>query len=59
VRPAKLSEGQRDCLRLKGQSLSSKEIARILKIYPHTVDERLKRAKALLEMTSRLGAARA
>jgi DNA-binding CsgD family transcriptional regulator len=58
-RLSKLSDGQRDCLRLVGQYLSSKEIARILKISPHTVDQRLKRAAALLEMTSRFDAARA
>jgi DNA-binding CsgD family transcriptional regulator len=59
LRLAKLSDGQRDCLRLVGQYMSSKEIARVLGISPHTVDQRLKRATAQLEVTSRFDAARA
>jgi DNA-binding CsgD family transcriptional regulator len=58
-RLAKLSDGQRDCLHLVGQYMSSKEIARVLGISPHTVDQRLKRATAQLEVTSRFDAARA
>jgi DNA-binding CsgD family transcriptional regulator len=58
ARLAKLSDGQQDCLRLVGQYMSSKEIARILGISPHTVDQRLKRATAQLEVTSRFDAAR-
>jgi DNA-binding CsgD family transcriptional regulator len=57
-RLSKLTEGQRDCLRLVGQYLSSKEIARVLDISPHTVDQRLKRATALLEVPTRFEAAR-
>lgn len=53
-----LSEGQKDCLRLVGQHFSSKEIARELKISPHTVDQRLKRATAILSANSRFDAAR-
>jgi DNA-binding CsgD family transcriptional regulator len=53
-----LTAGQRDCLRLVGEYLSSKEIARILDISPHTVDQRLKRATALLEVPTRFEAAR-
>ncbi len=55
---ARLSDGQRDCLKLVGQYLSSKEIARQLDISPHTVDQRLKRATALLEVPTRFDAAR-
>jgi DNA-binding CsgD family transcriptional regulator len=57
-RLSKLTQGQRDCLRLVGQYLSSKEIARVLDISPHTVDQRLKRATALLEVPTRFDAAR-
>ena len=55
---AQLSQGQRDCLRLVGQYMSSKEIARELGISPHTVDQRLKRATFLLGLNSRTDAAR-
>jgi DNA-binding CsgD family transcriptional regulator len=54
----RLSDGQKDCLRLVGQYYSSKEIARQLKISSHTVDQRLKRATALLSVSSRFDAAR-
>lgn len=54
----KLSDGQRDCLRLVAENRSSKEIARILGISPHTVDQRLKRATAVLAVESRFEAAR-
>lgn len=57
-RLARLTDGQRDCLRLVGQYLSSKEIARRLDISPHTVDQRLKRATQLLELPTRFEAAR-
>lgn len=57
-RLARLTDGQRDCLRLVGQYLSSKEIARRLDISPHTVDQRLKRATLLLELPTRFEAAR-
>jgi DNA-binding CsgD family transcriptional regulator len=53
-----LTLGQRDCLRLVGQYMSSKEIARRLKISHHTVDQRLKRATFLLGVHSRSDAAR-
>lgn len=55
----RLSEGQRDCLRLVAEHRSSKEIARLLSISPHTVDQRLKRATSILSVGSRFEAARA
>lgn len=57
-RIAQLSEGQRECLYLVGQMHNSKEIARLVGKSPHTVDERLKRAVAILEVGSRFEAAR-
>lgn len=57
-RIAQLSEGQRECLYLVSQMHNSKEIARLVGKSPHTVDERLKRAVALLEAGSRFEAAR-
>jgi DNA-binding CsgD family transcriptional regulator len=55
---AKLTNGQRDCLRLVSEHFSSKEIARVLDISPHTVDQRLKRATNLLDVPTRFEAAR-
>jgi DNA-binding CsgD family transcriptional regulator len=54
----RLTEGQKDCLRLVKLHLSSKEIARELGISPHTVDQRLKRATAILASSTRFEAAR-
>jgi DNA-binding CsgD family transcriptional regulator len=54
----KLSDGQCDCLRLVAEHRSSKEIARLLGISPHTVDQRLKRATTILAVESRFEAAR-
>ncbi len=56
--PARLSEGQRDCLRLVLQHNSSKEIARALGISPHTVDQRLRQAMRVLDASSRVEAAK-
>ncbi|QJB68039.1 helix-turn-helix domain-containing protein [Parasphingorhabdus halotolerans] len=53
-----LSEPQKECLRLVASLRSSKEIARILDISPHTVDQRLKRAQTILGASSRAEAAR-
>lgn len=53
-----LSEPQKECLRLVAALRSSKEIARILDISPHTVDQRLKRAQTILGASSRAEAAR-
>lgn len=53
-----LSEGQKAALALVAQYKSSKEIARILGISPHTVDQRMKRVQAILGVNSRFEAAR-
>lgn len=58
TRLARLSDGQRAVLALVAQYKSSKEIARILAISPHTVDQRLKRVQAILGVASRFDAAR-
>lgn len=56
-RVARLSSGQLDCLRLVDQHLSSKEIASHLKISPHTVDQRIRRALQILQVERRSQAA--
>lgn len=53
-----LSDGQKAALALVAQYKSSKEIARILGISPHTVDQRMKRVQAILGVNSRFEAAR-
>ena len=55
---ARLTEGQRQCLRLVLRHMSSKDIARQLDISPHTVDQRLKLAMKTLGAASRVEAAR-
>src|SRR5690349_2224559 len=55
---ARVTEGQRACLRLVLQHKSSKEIARSLGISPHTVDQRLKQAMRHLGASSRVEAAK-
>jgi DNA-binding CsgD family transcriptional regulator len=57
-RLAKLSEGQRECLRMVLRHMSSKEIARALNISRHTVDQRLRMAMTVLGASSRVEAAR-
>src|SRR5206468_12274625 len=57
-RVARLSSGQLDCLLLVDQLLSSKEIAAELKISPHTVDQRIRQALAILGVERRAQAAR-
>jgi DNA-binding CsgD family transcriptional regulator len=57
-RIARLSAGQLDCLLLVDQLLSSKEIAAELKISPHTVDQRIRQALAILGVERRAHAAR-
>ncbi len=57
-RVTKLSDAQCDCLRLVAEHRSSKEIARLLMISSHTVDQRLKRAASILAVESRFEAAR-
>jgi DNA-binding CsgD family transcriptional regulator len=58
ARVARLTRGQLDCLRLVDQLLSSKEIATELKISPHTVDQRIRQALAILGVERRAQAAR-
>ena len=55
---ANLTDGQRDCLRLVYQHMTSKDIARLLDVSPHTVDMRLRTAMRTLAVTSRIEAAR-
>lgn len=55
---ALLTEGQRDCLRLVYNHMTSKDIARILGVSPHTVDMRLRTAMKTLAVGSRIEAAR-
>jgi DNA-binding CsgD family transcriptional regulator len=57
-RVARLTAGQLDCLRLVDQHLSSKEIATELGISPHTVDQRIRQALAILGVERRAQAAR-
>ena len=57
-RVARLSTGQLDCLLLVDQHLSSKEIATELHISPHTVDQRIRQALAILGVERRAQAAR-
>jgi DNA-binding CsgD family transcriptional regulator len=59
ARVARLTSGQLDCLRLVDQHLSSKEIAAELCISPHTVDQRIRQALAILGVERRAQAARA
>lgn len=58
-RIARLSEGQRICLRMVLRHMSSKEIARALGISRHTVDQRLRLAMQTLQAANRIDAARA
>jgi DNA-binding CsgD family transcriptional regulator len=55
---ARVTEGQRACLRMVLQHRSSKEIARELGISSHTVDQRLKQAMKHLGASSRVEAAK-
>ncbi|QNN64507.1 helix-turn-helix transcriptional regulator [Sphingomonas rhizophila] len=57
-RVARLSPGQRECLALVNQHLSSKEIAAQLGISPHTVDQRIRQALQVLHVERRAEAAR-
>ncbi len=54
----RLSSGQLDVLKLVAQYKSSKEIGRELGISNHTVDQRIKRIQAILNVQSRAEAAR-
>jgi DNA-binding CsgD family transcriptional regulator len=53
-----LSEGQKACLRLVAQGMSSKEIAKALDLKPQTVDTYLKGSMSRLGATNRRDAAR-
>jgi DNA-binding CsgD family transcriptional regulator len=53
-----LTDGQRDCLRLVYNHMTSKDIARVLGVSPHTVDMRLRTAMKTLAVGSRIEAAR-
>ena len=57
-RVEKLTEAQKQCLRLVADLMSSKQIARALQISHHTVDQRLKRAQSILNVSGRAEAAR-
>ncbi len=57
-RISRLTEGQRQCLALVDQHLSSKEIALRLGISPHTVDQRIRQALHTLGVERRGEAAR-
>lgn len=57
-RIARLTQGQRECLELVNQHLSSKEIALRLGISPHTVDQRVRQALQILDVEKRGEAAR-
>ena len=54
---AKLTDGQRACLRMVLRHMSSKEIARALGISRHTVDQRLRLAMRTLQVANRIEAA--
>ena len=53
-----LSDGQKACLRLVAQGMSSKEIAKALGLTPQTVDTYVKSSMARLGVSSRREAAR-
>lgn len=55
---ARLNEGQLQVLRLVDQHMNSKEIGARLGISPHTVDQRIRTAIRLLEVSRRQEAAR-
>ncbi len=54
----RLSDGQKEVLRLVAAHHSSKEIASILDISPHTVDQRVRQSLSLLGVSRRQQAAR-
>lgn len=56
-RLAKLTDGQKECLRLVYRHLSSKDIARELGISPHSVDARLRSAIRAMGVATRIDAA--
>ena len=54
---ARLSEGQRECLRMVYRHMETKEIARILGISPDGVTQRIKTAMRILGVQRRRDAA--
>lgn len=56
-RLAKLTDGQKECLRLVYRHMSSKDIARELGISPHSVDARLRSAIRAMGVATRTDAA--
>ena len=54
---AKLSEGQRECLRMVYRHMETKEIARVLGISPDGVTQRIKTAMRILGVNRRRDAA--
>ncbi len=56
--PGELREIHKECLRLAGRHYSSKEIARMLGISKHTVDQRLRHATLQMGASNRFEAAR-
>jgi DNA-binding CsgD family transcriptional regulator len=54
----RLTERQRECLRLVYQHMKSKDISRVVGVSPHTVDMRLRHAIRTLGVNSRIEAAR-
>lgn len=57
-RTARLSEGQRECLRMVFRHMETKEIARELGISPDGVTQRIKTAMRILDVSRRKDAAR-
>lgn len=53
-----LTDGQKECLRLVYNHMTSKDIARDLGVSPHTVDMRLRTAIKVLSVANRIDAAR-
>jgi DNA-binding CsgD family transcriptional regulator len=58
ARLAKLSDAQRECLRLVDRHLTSKEIAIQMRVSHHTINQRLERACKQLGVATRKEAAR-
>jgi DNA-binding CsgD family transcriptional regulator len=54
----RLTERQKECLRLVGNGFTSKEIAPMLSISPATVDNHIRAALEILQVTGRAEAAR-
>ena len=55
---SRLTEKQKQCLRLVAQNMNSKQIARVLGISEHTVDQRIRQSLRVLDVSDRFQAAR-